>query len=136
MNYFFRNSIPLRVLTILSFFYFSSSNAQKEIKKKPNFIIVLTDNQSWVGISFRADPSEPRSKSDYYQTPNLKRLAIGNEASWLEVREKPQKKDAFLKCIEQKSTHLNVQGKVGVNLKPGFGLKVNEKNYILSQTLT
>ena len=95
MNYFFRNSIPLRVLSILSFFYFSSSNTEKEIKKKPNIIIVLTDNQSWVGISFQADPSEPRSKRDYYQTPNLKRLVIGNEASWLEVREKPQKKTPF-----------------------------------------
>lgn len=54
-------------------------------------------------------------------------LAIGNEASWVEAMEKPQEQDAFLKCIEQKATHLNRQGKVEVNLKPGFGLKVNEK---------
>jgi L-alanine-DL-glutamate epimerase-like enolase superfamily enzyme len=54
-------------------------------------------------------------------------LAVGNEASWVEAMEKPQEQDAFLKCIEQKATYLNGQGKVEVNLKPGFGLKVNEK---------
>jgi len=60
-------------------------------------------------------------------------LAVGNEASWVEAMEKPQEQDAFLKCIKQKATHLNGQGKVEVNLKPGFGLKVNEKKlYSLS----
>ena len=43
--------------------------------KKPNFIVILTDDQSWVGTSFLADPKDSRSKSDYYQTPNMKRLA-------------------------------------------------------------
>jgi len=41
----------------------------------PNFIVILTDDQSWVGTSYLTDPDDPRSKSDYYQTPNMARLA-------------------------------------------------------------
>ena len=57
-------------------------------------------------------------------------IAIGNEASWVEAMEKPQEQDAFLKCIEQKATHLNKEGKVEMDFKPGFGLKVNEQKLI------
>ena len=58
-------------------------------------------------------------------------LAIGNEASWVEAMEKPQEQDTFLRCIEEKSTKLNNEGKVVADFKPGFGLKVNE-NKLLS----
>ena len=44
-------------------------------EEKPNFVVILTDDQSWVGTSLQVDPEDPRSKSDYYQTPNLERLA-------------------------------------------------------------
>ncbi len=44
-------------------------------KDPPNFILILTDDQSWVGTSYLTDPEDPRSKSDYYQTPNMERLA-------------------------------------------------------------
>ena len=44
-------------------------------KGPPNFIVILTDDQSWVGTSYLSDPDDPRSKSDYYQTPNMERLA-------------------------------------------------------------
>jgi arylsulfatase A-like enzyme len=46
-----------------------------EKKDPPNFILILTDDQSWVGTSYLADPEDPRSRSDYYQTPNMERLA-------------------------------------------------------------
>ena len=57
-------------------------------------------------------------------------LAIGNEASWVEAMEKPQEQDAFLKCVEQKATRMNDEGKVVADLKPGFGLKVNESKLL------
>ena len=57
-------------------------------------------------------------------------LAIGNEASWVEAMEKPQEQDAFLKCIKEKATHLNEEGKVEVDFKPGFGLKVDERKLL------
>lgn len=53
-------------------------------------------------------------------------IAIGNKASWVEAMEKPQEQDAFINCIEEKATQLNAEGKVSVDFKPGFGLKVNE----------
>ncbi len=52
---------------------YNSSAAEK--KDSPNFIVILTDDQSWVGTSYLADPSDPRTQSDYYQTPNMDRLA-------------------------------------------------------------
>tara|TARA_S200000501_G_scaffold216245_1_gene202955 strand:+ start:423 stop:1814 length:1392 start_codon:yes stop_codon:yes gene_type:complete len=67
----------LRTIILISLFFFSYGNAQKVNQRKPNFIVILTDDQSWVGTSFLADPNDPRSKSDYYQTPNMERLARG-----------------------------------------------------------
>ena len=52
---------------------YNSSVAGKE--DSPNFIVILTDDQSWVGTSYLAAPTDPRTKSDYYQTPNMDRLA-------------------------------------------------------------
>ena len=77
MKYTLINSIHSSTIIILSLFFFSYCNAQNENQRKPNFIVILTDDQSWVGTSFLADPSDPRSKSDYYQTPNMERLAKG-----------------------------------------------------------
>ena len=42
---------------------------------KPNFIVILTDDQSWVGTSLQIDPDDPESLSDYYRTPQIERLA-------------------------------------------------------------
>ena len=42
---------------------------------KPNFILILTDDQSWVGSSLQIIPGDPRTKSDYFQTPNIERMA-------------------------------------------------------------
>jgi arylsulfatase A len=73
MKYLFSNTIHLKIFLILSLSCLSICNAQNQ--KKPNFIVILTDDQSWVGTSFLADPDDPRSKSDYYQTPQMERLA-------------------------------------------------------------
>ena len=70
MNFIYPKCFP-----ILLFGFFTFCNAQNEIDKKPNFIVILTDDQSWVGTSFLANPEDSRSKSDYYQTPNMERLA-------------------------------------------------------------
>lgn len=40
----------------------------------PNFLVILTDDQSWVGTSLLMDPASPDTKSDYFQTPNLDKL--------------------------------------------------------------
>lgn len=42
---------------------------------KPNFVVILTDDQSWVGSSLQIIPNDDRTKSDYFRTPNIERLA-------------------------------------------------------------
>lgn len=41
----------------------------------PNFIFILADDMDWNGTSFACHPAIETSKSDYYKTPNLERLA-------------------------------------------------------------
>ncbi|MCA9195692.1 MAG: sulfatase-like hydrolase/transferase [Planctomycetales bacterium] len=48
--------------------------AEASTKTKPNFIVILTDDQSWVGSSLQIIPGDPRTRSDYYLTPNIERL--------------------------------------------------------------
>ncbi len=43
--------------------------------QKPNFILILTDDQGWTSSSQQMDDNIPNSKSDYYETPNIERLA-------------------------------------------------------------
>ncbi len=43
--------------------------------QKPNFILILTDDQGWTSSSQLMDDQIPNSKSDYYETPNIERLA-------------------------------------------------------------
>lgn len=47
----------------------SSSNAA------PNIIFILADDQSWNGTSVQMHPNIPGSKSDFYRTLNLEKLA-------------------------------------------------------------
>ena len=42
---------------------------------KPNFIVILTDDQSWVGSSLQIIPDDPRTRSDYFKTPHIERMA-------------------------------------------------------------
>ena len=41
----------------------------------PNFVLILSDDQGWNGTSVQMDPATAESKSDFYQTPNLEKLA-------------------------------------------------------------
>jgi len=52
-----------------------SLHANKNKRQSPNFVMILTDDQSWVGSSVLMDPNDPRTRSDYYQTPHIDRLA-------------------------------------------------------------
>jgi arylsulfatase A len=42
---------------------------------KPNFILILTDDQGWTSSSQPMNTNLPDSRSDYYETPNIQRLA-------------------------------------------------------------
>jgi len=40
-----------------------------------NVILILADDLGWAGTSVQLDPENPNSRSDFYETPNLERLA-------------------------------------------------------------
>jgi arylsulfatase A len=77
------NSYKLRILKylvgILAIGCFGSASlfaaSPKAESRKPNFIIILTDDQGWNALSTKMDPAIPGSGSTYYQTPNLDKLA-------------------------------------------------------------
>jgi arylsulfatase A-like enzyme len=41
----------------------------------PSFLLILSDDQSWVGTSLPMIPGRPDTASDHHRTPNLERLA-------------------------------------------------------------
>ncbi len=42
---------------------------------KPNFIVILADDEGWGTTSVAMDPQIPESRSDFFETPNIERLA-------------------------------------------------------------
>ena len=46
-----------------------------ELPKSPNIILFLADDQGWTGTSVVMDRRRDDSRSDFYQTPSLERLA-------------------------------------------------------------
>ena len=50
-----------------------SGNAQAA--SSPNFVFILSDDQGWSATSAQMHPTRQGAKSDYFQTPNLERLA-------------------------------------------------------------
>jgi arylsulfatase A-like enzyme len=43
--------------------------------QRPNFIFILTDDQGWTSTSQLMDDNIPNSKSDYFETPEIEKLA-------------------------------------------------------------
>ncbi|MFM9080673.1 MAG: hypothetical protein ACKOTE_11180, partial [Opitutaceae bacterium] len=41
----------------------------------PSFLLILADDQSWVGTSQPMIPGDPDTASDYHRTPRIERLA-------------------------------------------------------------
>ncbi len=42
---------------------------------KPNFVFIFVDDMGWTGTSVEMIKGNPESKSDFYQTPNIEKLA-------------------------------------------------------------
>ena len=42
---------------------------------RPNFVVIVSDDQSWVGSSLEMIPGDTRTRSDYFRTPQMERLA-------------------------------------------------------------
>ncbi len=66
-------ALTLTVLLLTPLATLHAADAQKP--SKPNFIVILSDDQSWVGTSQRMIPGNPDTASDYFRTLNIERLA-------------------------------------------------------------
>ena len=66
-----RNYLPLLFVLSIS----TGCNQNEELAISPNFIFILTDDQGWSSTSIGMDDDNPDSKSDYFETPNIDRLA-------------------------------------------------------------
>lgn len=60
-------------ICLLTAFVFSSH--KNNPARKPNFIFILTDDQGWTSTSQLMDDYVVNSKSDYFETPQIERLA-------------------------------------------------------------
>lgn len=67
-------SLPLRAASLIVQLAAASLALPAAETQSPNFLIILTDDQSWVGTSLLMNPTQPDSKSDYIQTPQMDAL--------------------------------------------------------------
>ena len=57
--------------TVLALYYSDSLlHAAEPGDFQPNFVILLSDDQSWVGSSVLMDPADERTRRDYFRTPH------------------------------------------------------------------
>jgi hypothetical protein len=60
----------------------ASPLAAAERPLPPSFLLILSDDQSWVGTSLPMIPGRPDTASDHFRTPNLERLAAQGMRGW------------------------------------------------------
>jgi arylsulfatase A-like enzyme len=53
----------------------STHSISIDVRAYPNFVFLLTDDQSWTGLSVRMDKNSPESASDFHRTPYIERIA-------------------------------------------------------------
>ncbi|MEM9159832.1 MAG: sulfatase-like hydrolase/transferase, partial [Verrucomicrobiota bacterium] len=53
----------------------SDEVARESDASKPNFVFIFADDLGWTGTSVEMIPGDPRTKSDFYQTPHIEKLA-------------------------------------------------------------
>ena len=61
--------------TLLAAVLWISAFSACAVAERPNVVLFLVDDQGWTGTSVRMDDSVPDSRSDFYRTPALERLA-------------------------------------------------------------
>ncbi len=63
----------MKTVALLAVLVFAG--ASRAATSAPNFILILADDQGWGTTSVVMDPLVPDSKSDFFKTPNIERLA-------------------------------------------------------------
>ena len=67
--------LKIIVLLFLLLLFFSCNSFLSSSPSAPNFILILTDDQGWTSTSLQMSEEIEMSKSTYFETPNLERLA-------------------------------------------------------------
>ena len=62
----------MKVLLLLALFATAALAA-----KAPNFVVIYIDDLGWAQTSVEMIEGNPETRSDYFQTPSLERLAAG-----------------------------------------------------------
>ena len=65
----------LKLFSLTAFLATSLASLTSAASDAPNFILMYIDDLGWADTSVPMMDSEPESKSDFYQTPNLEALA-------------------------------------------------------------
>jgi len=68
-------SLRITYFSFVLLFFSACNNAEIIEKKSPNFIFILSDDQGWTSSSQLMDDNIPNSKSDYFETPAIEKLA-------------------------------------------------------------
>ncbi|MCF6175275.1 MAG: sulfatase [Victivallaceae bacterium] len=50
-------------------------NSTEQVAGKPNYVFIFVDDMGWTGTSVQSDKNIKGSRSDFYKTPNLEKLA-------------------------------------------------------------
>ena len=69
------NRITQYQFGLIAWVFLFAISSVSNANERPNFIVILSDDQSWVGSSLQIIPSDERTRSDYFDTPNIERLA-------------------------------------------------------------
>lgn len=64
--------MPVKVILLLTLFAATTLAA-----KAPNFVLIYIDDLGWAQTSVEMIEGDPETRSDYFQTPSLERLAAG-----------------------------------------------------------
>ena len=70
-----KGALKTIVLLFLLLLFFSCNSFLNSSSSAPNFILILTDDQGWTSTSVQMSEEIEMSKSTYFETPNLERLA-------------------------------------------------------------
>ena len=67
----------MKVILLLTLFAATTLAA-----KAPNFVLIYIDDLGWAQTSVEMIEGDPETRSDYFQTPSLERLAAGGACAF------------------------------------------------------
>ena len=73
--------VPTMIRLLVSCLFLAATASVSDAATSPNFVIFYVDDLGWADTSVRMMDDEPTSRSDFYHTPALERLAPYGEVT-------------------------------------------------------